>query len=150
MQLHQPDVLDQLAAFDARLLVVSFADLGRLTHWVAYFHRRFLAPAYAERGVAAPANPFGRTGFLADPDRGVYHAYGLGRNSALRVYGPRILWQYVKWGVQGKPISVRDDTLQRGGDFVVGRDGRLTLAHTGRDQSDRPPPEVILAALRQR
>jgi hypothetical protein len=149
VQLHQPDVLDQLAALDARLLVVSFAERARLTHWVPYFRRRFLNPAYAERGVAPPADPFARTRFLADHDRTVYHTYGLGRNSVLRVYGPRILWQYVLWGVQGKPIGITDDTLQRGGDFVLGRGGRLTFAHTGRDQSDRPPVRTILAALRQ-
>jgi len=88
-----------------------------------------------------PADPCARTRFLADPARTAYHAYGLGRNSVLRVYGPRILWHYVKWGMQGKPIGVTDDTLQR---------GRLSFAHTGTDQSDRPPPERILAALRQR
>ncbi len=147
MQLHQPDALNRLAALDARLLVVSFADLSRLTHWVPYFRRRFLDPAYAERGVAPPADALARTRFLADPDRAAYHAYGLGRNSILRVYGPHILWQYVTWALRGKPIGIRDDTLQRGGDFVVGRDGRLTLSHTGRDQSERPSPDAILAAL---
>jgi hypothetical protein len=150
VQLHQPDVVDQLAALDARLLVVSFADLDRLSHWGPYFRRRFLAPAYAERNVEQPpADPFARTRFLADPERGVYQAYGLGPNSVFRVYGLRILWQYLRWGLQGKPIRLRDDTLQRGGDFVVGRDGHFTLAHTGRDQSDRPPVRAILAALRQ-
>lgn len=147
MQLHQPTFLSELAALDARLLVLSFADVERLRHWVPFFQRRFLAPAYAQHGLTLPPDPFARTRFLADPARAVYHAYGLGRNAVWRVYGPGILWQYVQWGLQGKPISVRDDTLQRGGDFVVGRDGRLTLAHTGRDQSDRPSPEAILSAL---
>jgi hypothetical protein len=149
VQLHQPAVLDQIAALDARLLVISFADLHRLAHWLPYFQRRFLAPSYTARGVTPPAEPFARTRFLADPARVAYHAYGLGRNTVLRVYGPRILWQYAKWARQGRPIRIRDDTLQRGGDFIVGRDGRLTLAHTGRDQSDRPPIDMLLAAVRQ-
>lgn len=149
MQLHQPDVLDELAALNARLLVLSFAEVERLTHWVRYFQRRFLEPRYRARGIAPPADPFTRTRFVADSARVAYSAYGLGRNSVLRVYGLRILWQYARWGLQGKPIRIEDDTLQRGGDFVVGRDGRLTLAHTGRDQSDRPPVSAILAALRQ-
>lgn len=152
MQLHQPNFQHELAALDARLLVLSFADLERLRHWVPYFRRRFLDPSYAQEGIAPadrPADPFARTRFLADPTRAVYHAYGLGRNTVWRVYGPRILWQYLHWGVQGKPIGIRDDTLQRGGNFVVGRTGRLTLAHTGRNQADRPSPEAILAALRQ-
>jgi len=152
VQLHQPTFLRELAALDAQLLVLSFAEMERLRHWVPYFRRRFLEPAYAQHGLTPPGFPadtFERTRFLADPSRAVYHAYGLGRNVVWRVYGPGILWQYLKWGLQGKPIGVRDDTLQRGGNFVVGRDGRLTLAHTGRDQADRPSPATILAALRQ-
>jgi len=150
VQLHQPTFLHELATLDARLLVLSFAEMERLRHWVPYFRRRFLDPDYARRGLTPatlPADPFEHTRFLADPSRAVYHAYGLGRNAVWRVYGPGVLWQYLKWGMQGKPIGVRDDTLQRGGNFIVGRDGRLTLAHTGRDQSDRPSPDAIRMAL---
>ena len=147
--MHQPDVLEQFAALGARLLVVSFARRDHLSAWIPYFQRTLLAPAYRQRNLAMPAHPFARTTFVADPDRAAYTAYGLGRNSVLRVYGPRILWRYVRWGIEGKPIKINGDTLQRGGDFVVGRDGRLTLAHTGRDQADRPPASVILAALGQ-
>jgi hypothetical protein len=149
VQVHQPDVLEQLVALDARLLVVSFADAERLRQWIPFFRRRFLEPTYGRGQLAAPADPFVWTRFLADPARTAYHTYGLGRNAVLRVYGPRILWQYVKWGVQGKPIRIRDDTLQRGGDFVVGRDGHLTLAHSGRDQSERPSASAIVAGVRQ-
>lgn len=147
--MHLPDTLDPLAALDAHVLVFSFANLERLRHWIPYFRRRFLAPAYEQRRLAVPDDVFQRTRFLADPQRAVYHVYGLGRNSVWRVYGPSIIWQYIKWGIQGRPIRMQEDTLQRGGDFVVGRDGLLTLAHTGRDQSDRPSVNVILAALRQ-
>ncbi len=140
--------MSALAERDARLLVVSFAEEERLRRWIPFFQRHFLESAYTERDLKLPANLFERTSFLADPSRAVYHAYGLGRNAAWRVYGPRILWQYAKWGAQGKPIRLNDDALQRGGNFVVAHDGRLTLAHTGRDQSDRPAPEAILAALR--
>jgi hypothetical protein len=151
VQLHQPDILHTLAALDAHILVVSFADLERLRHWVPYFRGRFLEPSH-DRHESLPSSPlrdpFERTRFLSDSARTVYHAYGLGRNAIWRVYGPGILWQYLKWGLQGKPIHIRDDTLQRGGNFVVGRDGLLTLAHTGRDQSDRPSSDAILAAIR--
>ena len=147
MQLHQPDVQQWLAALDARLLVFSFAPLDRLTAWVPYLRDTLLAPSYRQRNLSLPVNAFARTHFVADPDRVAYAAYGLGRNSVLRVYGPRILWRYLWWGLHGKPIRLRDDTLQRGGDFVVGRDGRLILSHTGRDQSDRPSVSALLAAL---
>lgn len=146
--MHLPDMLDQLAALDAHTLVFSFAELERLQHWIPYFRRRFLAPAYEQRRLTVPDDVFQRTRFLADPKRTVYQAYGLGRNSVWRVYGPGIIWQYIKWGIQGRPIRMQEDTLQRGGDFVVGRDGLLKLIHTGRDQSDRPSVSAILTALR--
>jgi hypothetical protein len=149
VQLHQPDILARIAALDAHLLVIAFAELERVRHWIPFFTRTFLRPGYERAGVPPPEHPFARTRFAADPTRGSYHAYGLGRNSVLRVYGPRVVWQYVRWGLQGRPIRIQDDALQRGGNFVVGRDGRLTLAHTGRDQSDRPSVAALLAALAQ-
>jgi hypothetical protein len=103
---------------DAYLLVFSFADQERLRAWTTFFNRQFLEPTHAQRGLTPPGDVCGRTRFLADPSRTVYHAYGLGRNSVWRVYGPWILWQYVKWGLQGKPIRLNDDTLQRGGNLL--------------------------------
>lgn len=139
--------MSALAVRDAQLLVISFAPEERLRQWIPYFQREFLAPAYTERGLALPADPFERTRFLADPLRTVYQAYGLGRNAVWRVYSPQILWQYAKWWAQGKPIKINDDALQRGGDFVVTADERLTLAYTGRDQADRPQIDSIIEAL---
>ncbi len=93
-------------------------------------------------------SPFVRTQFLADPARQAYHAYGLGRLTPLKAGGPRILKQYVRWLFQGRPVHwTTEDVLQRGGDFVVGRDGRLTFCHVGRDQSETPSADAILAAL---
>ncbi len=78
----------------------------------------------------------------------MYRTYGLGRHSVREVYGFKFLLQYALWAAQGKPIRNNlQDKLQRGGNFVVGRDGRLTLSYIGRDQSDRPRTEQILAAL---
>jgi hypothetical protein len=149
VQSHQPIFTKELATLGAQLLVLSFADLERLRRWVPYFGRAFLNTADTDGSVVAASAAFARTRFLADLDRTAYHAHGLGRNSALRVYGLRILWQYVRWGLQGKPIRISDDARQRGGDFVVGRNGRLTLAHTCRDQADRPTADAILGALQE-
>ncbi len=149
MQLHQPAVLEALSTLDARLLVISFAGVETLRGWIPSFQRTMLDRSYGEQGFLPPAEPFARTRFASDRTRAVYHAYGLGRNAALRVYCPRILWQYLKWGVAGKPIRIQDDTLQRGGDFVIDRNGQLSLAHSGRDQAERPSSDVILDALRQ-
>lgn len=139
MQLHRPDVLEHLSARGASLLVVSFAPLERLRDWLPYFRETF---RLGEGSLS-------RTRFLSDPDRKAYRAYGLGRHSILQAYGPKIVWQYLRWASQGKPIGRSgQDTLQRGGDFVVGTDGRLKLSHAGRDQSDRPAISLILEALR--
>lgn len=147
MQLHQPAPLDAIAALDARVVVVSFAPLARLARWVPHFRAHFLMPSYEGQDLP-PADPFAHTRFVADPSLAAYHAYGLGRNSALRVYGPGILLQYARWALQGKSIrKPPEDPLQRGGDFVIGRDGRLTLAFVGRDQSERPAVAALLAAL---
>lgn len=148
MQLHRPEVLTELTALEAHLLVISFAPLEHLRLWVPHFQENFLEPWYAEHAQPWPADLFARTRFLTDPNLAAYHAYGLGRNSVVKVYGPGILWQYVRWGIQGKPIhKPTEDPLQRGGDFVVDRAGQLTLAHLGRDQADRPPIADILGAL---
>jgi hypothetical protein len=148
VQLHQPHILEEFARLDARIVAVSFAPLEQLKEWVPYFHNRFLAPHYRAHRLELPESPLSRTRFAADTGLGVYHAYGMGRNSRYHVYGPRIVWQYFRWGLVGKPLKVpRQDTLQRGGDFVVGSDGRLTLCHVGRDQADRPLIADILTAL---
>ena len=144
----QPTTLDALSAHDARLIVVSFAPRDRLQSWVPFFRQAILEQRYRDQGMPAPSNPFARVRFVSDPTRAAYHAYGLGRNSLLRVYGPRILWQYARWAIQRRPLRrTGEDTLQRGGDFVVGLAGRLTFAHTGRNQADRPPISAILRAL---
>lgn len=153
MQLHRPGIVETLESLEAQILVISFAQLPRLEHWIAYFRRKFLAPVWGVEGSAAASTrgdrPFARTRFLSDPEREVYRAYGLDRLSPLRAGSPHILNQYLRWTLQGRPVHLTtEDVLQRGGNFVVGRDGHLTFSHTGRDQSDRPSADAILAALR--
>lgn len=130
------------------MLVISFATLPRLQAWVPFFRANFIEPFYQERGLKRTTALFDQTHFVANPSLAVYRAYGLGRNSHLKVYGPDILWQYAQWALEGKPLKKpTEDPLQRGGNFVVGRDSRLTLSHLGRDQSDRPKISEILAGL---
>ncbi|HWP41792.1 MAG TPA: hypothetical protein VNO14_01060 [Blastocatellia bacterium] len=148
MQLHRPQVIEGFRAASARLLVVSFAPLAELEEWAPYFRQTFLERDYEKQSLRLPETVFSHTRFLSDPELSAYHAYGLGRHSVFEAYGPRIVWQYLRWIAEGKPLRIpRQDTLQRGGDFVVGRDGRLTLAQVGRDQSVRPRVSDILSAL---
>jgi len=148
VQLHQPSVLKQFEQLDARIVIISFAPLERLRSWPDYWRETFYFPSLQPNQIAKAQDPLRRSIFLADPTLSAYRAYGLGRYSVVTVYGPQILWQYAKWAMQGKKIKrPTEDPLQRGGDFVVGRDGRIKLAHTGRDQSERPSVEIILNAL---
>ncbi len=147
MQLHRPAVLAEFERLDAHLLVVSFAEPDYLKKWIPHFQANFLEPFYREHDLD-PEGVFSRTGFAADPERTVYHAYGLGLNTVREVYGFKILRQYARWKAEGKQVELPlQDPLQRGGDFVVNRAGKLTLSFTGHNQSERPAVEVILKAL---
>ncbi len=149
MQLHLPPVLKEIAALNARLIIFSFATLPKLQKWTPYFQKQFLQNYYDEHNLAMPADPFARTNFLADPNLTAYHAYGLGKNSRQEVYGFKILRQYALWKLQGKPIiTPTEDPLQRGGNFAINQANRLTLSHTGRNQSERPAVADLLAALK--
>jgi hypothetical protein len=148
VQLHHPDSQTELAKRDGPLLVLSFAPLQELTDWVSFFQKHFLEKYFKEQRLEPPDDFFTRTRFLSDSELRAYHAYGLGRHAVWKAYGPKIVWQYLHFIAQGKPLRMPNaDTLQKGGDFVVNREGRLTLSHIGIDQSDRPKVIDILAAL---
>lgn len=150
MQLHRPEILNEIEAIDARLLVVSFAPVEELREWVPYFKKTFLERFYKDNDLEMRPDIFARTSFLADPGLEAYRAYGLGRLSAWAAYGPNIVWSYLRFIAQGKPLRVpKQSTLQRGGDFVIGRDAMIKLSHIGRDQSERPHIEEVLASLRK-
>jgi len=86
---------------------------------------------------------------LVDERRTVYRAYGLGRASWLRTLTPRSLAPYIRLMFSGRAVrrTSEQDVRQRGGDFVVGPDGRIRLAHASDDPADRPTVDAIFAAL---
>lgn len=86
---------------------------------------------------------------LVDEQRTVYRAYGLGRASWLQTLTPRSLAPYIRLMFSARSVqrSSEQDVRQRGGDFVVGRDGRIRLAYASDDPADRPSEDAILAAL---
>lgn len=87
---------------------------------------------------------------LVDERRAVYRAYGLGRASWLQTLTPRSLAPYIRLMFSGRAVkrAADQDVRQRGGDFVIASDGRLTLVHTSDDPADRPSVDALLAALR--
>ena len=128
MQLHQQQ--DELAAHDAVVMVASFDPEERVVEFCRDHHLGFRC--------------------FADESRTVYRAYGLDRGSWRQTLTLKALAPYIRLLFSGRMVRAApdQDIRQRGGDFVVGRDGRLTLAHASDDPSDRPEIESIVAACR--
>lgn len=87
---------------------------------------------------------------LADEARAAYRAFGLGRGPWWRVWGPATWWRYVRALAAGERVErPTEDTLQLGGDVVVGRDGRVSYLYRSRAPTDRPPLDELVAAVRE-
>ncbi len=90
---------------------------------------------------------------LVDPEREAYRAYGLGRGSPGRVWGLRAARRYLQLIARsrgralGRLRTPTEDTLQLGGDFVIGPDGTLAWGFWGRGPDDRPSIDDLVAAV---
>ena len=85
---------------------------------------------------------------LADEDRAVYRAYGLGRGRWWRVYGWRALVRYGALLARGRRLErPTEDTLQLGGDFVIAPDGRLAFAFRSEGPDDRPELDELIEVV---
>ncbi|MDP9075709.1 MAG: SelL-related redox protein, partial [Actinomycetota bacterium] len=106
---------DRLAEFaDAEVVVITFAAADD----VAAYQAERLAPLRV----------------LVDEDRVSYRAYQLGRGRLCQIWGPKIWWTYVKLIARGRRLHwPTEDSLQLGGDFVVGSDGRIRYAFRSAD-----------------
>ena len=87
---------------------------------------------------------------LIDPDRAAYQAFGLGRGTIARMYGWRAARRYLEIfrtdGVGGLRRPT-EDTLQLGGDFIIGADGTLAYGFWGDGPDDRPSVDELIAAI---
>lgn len=122
---------DRLADFgDAEVVLVLFS------------HQRTLRGYRARVGI-----PYT---LVTSEDRSAYRAYGLGRGPVWRVYGLRVLRRYASLLRRGRRLErPTEDTLQLGGDFVVGRDGSLVYEFRSTGPDDRPPVNDLVAAVRR-
>ena len=85
---------------------------------------------------------------LVDPERKVYHAYGL-EKSLRRSWNVKTVVRYVQLIREGQPWrGIQGDSTQLGGDFIVDMQGVLRLAYRSQDPTDRPSVSMLLDALR--
>ena len=114
---------------DTRVIVISFGTLPAVQEWMRDNCSHFTV--------------------LLDRERVVYKAYGL-ESSYWRSRNLKTRWYYFKAWLSGKKAqdSHGDDTSQLGGDFIVGKDGKLKLVYLSHDPTDRPPVEDLLSVLK--
>jgi hypothetical protein len=119
------DRLDELG--DAEVVLVTFT------------RQRSLRGYRSRLGLTYPV--------LSDEERVAYRAYGLGRGPWWRVWGLASLRAYARLLRRGAKLQrVREDVLQLGGDFVIGRDGRLVYAYRSRGPAARPSVDDLVQA----
>jgi hypothetical protein len=102
-------------------------------------------PATLTHYLASRPLPFP---IVADPDRKVYAALGLGRTSWLRFMRPAIIWRYLKMvaaGAKVRQVPEGEDALQTGGDFLIAADGRILWEYRTDDPTDRPSINQLLS-----
>lgn len=85
---------------------------------------------------------------LADPERRAYQAYGLGIAGAAELFVPQVFIGGVQAAMDGHSQgATMGEPRQMPGLFVIGRGGRLLLAHYSRTVADHGDPAAVRAAL---
>lgn len=113
---------------DARVVVVTFRAPGR----VVEYQRDRLDPLPV----------------LVDQERTSYRDYGFGRGGVGAVWGPKVWLAYARLLRRGRRLRRPvDDTLQLGGDVVVGPDGMIAYVFRSEDPDDRPSVDELVAAV---
>lgn len=87
---------------------------------------------------------------LIDRERDAYRRWGLRRASWVRLAQAGWVRGYARMLLRGERLARPGrDVLQLGGDFVIGRDGDVTLSHPQAGFDDRPPAGVLVRALEE-
>ena len=87
---------------------------------------------------------------IVDRTRQAYAAWGLRRSSVAGIWlDPKVWATYASLILRGERVRpLGQDTLQLGGDFIVGRTGTLTYARP-QTRDDRPPVAELMRRLRE-
>ena len=122
-------------------------DAGASVHLIGQGEPERSAAVAEERGYPTPV--------WCDPDRSAYAAYGI-----LQGTPPQVLHDFA-WHPGDEPLAeavgrtarrgteraLVDDPWQLPGEFVVGADGRIALAHRAQFCEDAPATGVLLGAI---
>jgi peroxiredoxin len=86
---------------------------------------------------------------FGDPNKKAYDAVGLERGGLKELASPKVAFGALRAAVRGKlPGIPEGDTALMPGTFVVDSSGTVRYAHYNADQSDNPPMEPVLEAVR--
>lgn len=86
---------------------------------------------------------------LIDRERTLYQAYGMERGRAWDLFGPAVIWKYLRLMAQGRRLRAPgSDVRQLGGDVIVDPQGIIRLHHVGRGPADRPTVAQLLQVIR--
>ena len=119
----------ELRALDTSVLLISFGTADGTKEWLDEVCPNFPA--------------------LIDAGRDVYRAYEL-EQSLWGSWNLKTLVYYLRAFAQGRKWrSIKGDSTQLAGDFIVNPDGTFLLEYRSEDATDRPPVADILALLRK-
>jgi peroxiredoxin len=86
---------------------------------------------------------------LSNPDQSAYKEYGIGKINAQDVINPGSWLAWIKVMGRGfKPGSPGEqDAQQLGATFIIGRDGKVLLAHYNKYMGDHPEMRKLQAVV---
>lgn len=142
LSLERPLLVVFLRHFGCTFCRQTLADLEQQREAVEACGARLVL---VHMGSEAGARPFlGRfrlddVDAVSDPEQELYRAFGLGRGSALQLFGPKVLWRGVRAGMgEGHGVArPEQDSFQMPGAFVL-RGGVVVRAFVHESASDRP------------
>ena len=86
---------------------------------------------------------------LGDPELAGYDAVGLERGGVKELASPKVAIAGLRAAAKGRlPGKPEGDTALMPATFVVDSQGKVRFAHYNADQSDNPPMEPVLEAVR--
>ena len=86
---------------------------------------------------------------LGDPELAGYDAVGLERGGVKELASPKVALGALRAARKGQlPGKPEGDTTLMPATFVVDSEGKVRFAHYNADQSDNPPMEPVLEAVR--